>query len=392
MSFLGRALRKLKKEGLPGVWRVAKRMIMPFFSGFSLKKINKDKFNVLYVIGFGMGECKRYRVYNLIEALALYGIFAQAVYLESLPYTRLKGYDVVVFFRCKMNSKARAGLKRCRKYNISTVYDIDDLLFDETYFDKIRDDENMSDGIYKSYINEAQRYRECLKACDYSTSPTNYMCDYMQNLSGSKSFCIPNGINQKQIETAVNLSFEPSADIKIGFLSGSTTHNKDFIQVAEALVYILKKYSHVSLVIAGWLDLPECLKPFENRISRLPYMDYISLMKYTVELYTVVVPLEYEIPFCNAKSELKYFEQALVGVPVIASPTAPYKNCITDGVNGMLAKNSEQWKTALERVANDKEYRDALAENARVQIREEYYPEKIGEIVNYVYNQIKKET
>lgn len=55
-----------------------------------------------------------------------------------------------------------------------------------------------------------------------------------------------------------------------------------------------------------------------------------------------IAPLEIN-RFCEAKSELKYFEAALVRVPTVASPTQPFKNAIQHGVNGFLAGDSADW-------------------------------------------------
>ena len=38
-----------------------------------------------------------------------------------------------------------------------------------------------------------------------------------------------------------------------------------------------------------------------------------------------LAPLEPDNPFCDAKSELKYFEGALAGVCTIASPVGPFR-------------------------------------------------------------------
>ena len=50
-----------------------------------------------------------------------------------------------------------------------------------------------------------------------------------------------------------------------------------------------------------------------------------------------LVPLEVGNPFCEAKSDLKFFEAALAGACTIASPTGPFRRVIRDGENGVLA-------------------------------------------------------
>ena len=386
-SLIQRAVRKIQKDGFKSVFIIAKRSIAPFFSGMFIKK--KDG-AILYVIGCSIGESKRYRVYNLIDALTPYGLAAQVIYQESLPYLRPKGYKMVVFFRCKTSAFTLRFMKKCKRSSIPAVYDVDDLVFDYAIVDKVREEDALTDRQYRVYIKETDRYCAMIKECDYATGSTVYLCEYMQNRFGKQAFLIPNGLNQKQIDTALNLPEKESSGMQIGFLSGSNTHNKDFEQAEQALASLLAKYSELKLVIVGYLDVSARFSSFGDRVEHIPFMDYLSLMRFCSRFYAVIVPLEVDTLFCNAKSELKYFEQALIGVPVVASPTEPYKACITDGVNGLLAEGPQQWEGALERLIQDRTFRDTLAETARLHIQDRYYPDIIGETANAVYSQILK--
>ena len=387
-SIYQRAHRVLKKNGFAGLLSVGTQLIKFFFSGICLKKPKKGALNILYVIGSSSNESARYRVYNLIEALAPHGITAQATHQESLIYLRPNGYDAVVFFRCKMNATTKRFAEKCRRLAIPKIYDVDDLVFDEAIIDRLHKEGFLTDKQYQVYMNETSKYTLMLKACDYATGATVYLCDYMRALVGIDVFHIPNGLNQAQIKAAEKLPQKPSAGIKIGFLSGSNTHKRDFELAVPSLLSMMVKYPDVSLVIVGYLDIPTEFEYLGDRVVHVPYMDYIELIQYCSQIYAVIIPLEYETAFCNAKSELKYFEQALVGVPVIASPTATYKACITDGVNGLLAANAEQWEMALEQIISDRDFHDTLAKNALQQIRGSYYPEKIGEAASETYRQI----
>ena len=50
-----------------------------------------------------------------------------------------------------------------------------------------------------------------------------------------------------------------------------------------------------------------------------------------------LAPLELDNPFCQAKSEIKFTEAALVGVPTVASPTQAFVYAMRDGEDGLLA-------------------------------------------------------
>ncbi len=66
-----------------------------------------------------------------------------------------------------------------------------------------------------------------------------------------------------------------------------------------------------------------------------------------------LAPLEIGNPFCEAKSELKFFEAALVDVPTVASPTGPMLRAIRDGETSILAADELAWRAALLSLVDD---------------------------------------
>jgi glycosyltransferase involved in cell wall biosynthesis len=355
----------------------------------------RNSLHLLFIVGYVGGESKRYRVYNILEAISLYGMTGCAIPVEMLAFWNPKSYDAVIFFRCEKTLHIAEFLKKCKTAGIPTIYDVDDLVFDPDIVSQIHALQQMNPNVKEVFINRIPLQRALLDACDYATAPTQYLCDYMTSLTAKPAFLIRNSLNEHQMRIALSLSYRnASQDRLIGFLSGTKTHDKDFAQAAAALEKIMAKYPDVMLIIVGPIELPDSIKRLGNRVQKLPYMDYRDLLRACSRLYAVIVPLEYESAFCNAKSELKYFEQALVGVPVIASPTAPYRECITHGVNGLLAKDAEEWENALSQIIEDADFRDMLARNAKEHIKDIYCRTAIGAQAKAVYSQIaaKKKT
>src|SRR5262249_46403433 len=101
-----------------------------------------------------------------------------------------------------------------------------------------------------------------------------------------------------------------------------------------------------------------------------------------------LAPLEVGNAFCEAKSELKYFEAASVRVPTIASPTEPFAAAITHGVNGFLANRTEEWYHCLTRLVTDGQHRVEMGNNALSHVLATYTPIQTMHAAVAAYNQI----
>ena len=88
-----------------------------------------------------------------------------------------------------------------------------------------------------------------------------------------------------------------------------------------------------------------------------------------------IAPLEVGNVYCEAKSELKYFEAALVGVPTVASPTQPFQNAIVDGVTGFLADDPTSWQRSLEALVSDAGLRSRIGQAALHHVLHRYGPD-----------------
>ena len=84
-----------------------------------------------------------------------------------------------------------------------------------------------------------------------------------------------------------------------------------------------------------------------------------------------LMPLEDTI-FHVSKSENKWQEAALVGVPTIASYNEELAFAITDGKDGFLCKNADEWRRKLEKLVVDKQLRDSIAAQAHEKVMREY--------------------
>jgi glycosyltransferase involved in cell wall biosynthesis/2-polyprenyl-3-methyl-5-hydroxy-6-metoxy-1,4-benzoquinol methylase len=345
---------------------------------------------ISFLIGCLEGESKRYRVFNLIQALTKKGIECRTFYdINVDKLDKVLGCDLLIIFRAAMSPQLDIIMETFKQKNIPIVFDIDDLVFEPEsvrYVDGIR---GWSDEKTEEYINGVKRYRQALEKCDFATCTTEFLADRIRNI-GKQCFVVPNTINEAQYKLAASYrkTAKRNKKIKIGYLSGTNTHYKDVQEAAVPLTEILKTYSSSELHIVGPLELPQELKKFTSRIVRKPFLPHLDMLKYLAEMDINIAPLEQNNPFTAGKSELKIFEAALFQVSTVASRTDSYSKCILDGINGFLAGSKEEWFGKLSLLVQNGELRTKIGIQAKEDFTKAFYVENVIDGVIKTYENI----
>jgi glycosyltransferase involved in cell wall biosynthesis len=328
-------------------------------------------FDVIYAIGYRDGEPQRYRVYNLAEGL---GAAGYAVHV--LPFDRLG--DIVrfgwraaalVLFRAEYDRFAGIdeALTGALRAGMRVVYDIDDLVFDPTLADRIDGLRLLGPHRRRLEIAAMARRRRMIGRCDLVTASTAPLARAAAAL-GPEAAVIPNSLNQAQLSLAGELAGRkrtPREGVTIGYFSGTRTHQRDFAVCEPALLDLLERRPELRLRLVGHLDLGAHWRRFERRVERIGLLSPAELLRAIAETDINLAPLELGNPFCEAKSELKFFEAGAVGVPTVASATEVFAAAIEDGTSGLLARDDAGWRAALDLLAGSAERRTAIGEAAR---------------------------
>ena len=363
------------------------------------RQVTPRCFTVLFIIGEGMEkfESVRYRVSNIQEYMEIAGIESESIYMSQLTSKMflVKKFDLIVIFRAHMTSVLEKVIREFRLHGVPVIYDIDDYVFEPAIIDQI-------DGILgwnqiqkAKYIKGVKGYRSTLLASDYFTTTTHFLKERAEEI-GVKSFVIPNALNSYQLDTSIaeihriESKINKTKDLLIGYFSGTATHQKDFSVAVHALADVLDRYSEVRLLICGFLDLEESpeLSKFSDRIDRKPFVSWKELPNILNMVDIHLAPLQAGNPFCEAKSELKYFEAAILKKPVIASPIQSFLSTIKNGVNGFIAYNDNDWKLYLSRLIEDPVLRQRIGESAYQYVLEKYSPAAMAAQVRHVYSEI----
>ena len=274
---------------------------------------------------------------------------------------------VVVFFRAPFDPSKRIVevLEYCRINHIKTVFDVDDYVFEPSIIDQIAGVAELDPAHRAEYEWGVRAYRSLLFSCERATTTTGFLRDRMAEL-GREVHIVRNSINEAQRSLAADLLLKRQelcaldAAIRICYFSGSKTHARDFHQCQSAIQNVMRRYPQVVFRLVGMLDLDDSWIPFAERVERSGFVPALDMLRSLSECNINLAPLEEGDVFCEGKSELKFFEAALVGVPTIASRTGTFVAAIKDGATGFLASSPEQWEDKLEKLVADAELRNAM--------------------------------
>lgn len=353
----------LKNEGLTSL---AKKTVK-----FSTEKVvksikvdEKEVKDILFINGCSLPHPQRYRVTHQIEQLESYGVSCDKVDYDRLTMDYLKYYRGFVFYRCPILPIIEEFIKEAKLNNKTCFYDIDDLVYDTKYTDKIPYIDKMSKEERDLYDDGVVRMGKTLDLCEYGIASTNRLQTEMKKRLKEVFINrnVASGEMVKYSEMAIEEIEKDDSKIIIGYLSGSITHNDDFKLIMPAIVKILKEYKNVYLKIVGLLDLPNEMNEVKNKIITSPFVDYKELPRLIRSIDINLAPLESSI-FNEAKSENKWTEAALVKIPTIASNTGAFKTEIMDNKTGILC-NDNEWYEKLKLLIDNKDLRSELAENS----------------------------
>lgn len=333
---------------------------------------------VLFVAPIKEFTSMRYRVANLRAHLAIEGIGSHTMWDIDVAQ-RLEGAlksDLIVFHRTPATPELRCLAHIARARGIRLVFEIDDYLFDSSMLSLIPGLDEGSTGLADQMRTQIKGTEEMLSLCDLFLGSTQFLAQRASQL-GYPSYVIPNGLSDRQLalaQHALARRKRPRCDapVRVGYLAGTRTHRHDFAVVIPALRRLMDEFPHVVLVVRGLMDLPPELSSYRARIERRPYVSWQRLVAATAALDVTLAPLNLSNPVVEGKSALKYFESALVRVPVVASPTEEFRQAIQHGTTSFLASNDEEWYEHLRMLITDPTLRSRIGAQARAHVLATY--------------------
>jgi glycosyltransferase involved in cell wall biosynthesis len=342
------------------------------YVALSFAACTQPKGRVLYITGCPGGSYQ-YRVVNQSEALKRYGI-RSAIIPPSFPWLTflVRKYDIFILQRVIWNKHIENFLDEAKRQGKIVFFETDDLVFDPSYLPMMDYYQYMGAEEKSWYENGIGReilennfVKNVVVSTDFLASAV------VAKYPDKKVWVSYNKMGSDQVKAAEaayqkrQAVQEEHTTLRLGYFSGSRSHNKDFETIAPVIVHILEENPAARLVIVGHLELDARFAGVMQQVETINFVPLKKLPELIASVDINLAPLEVENPFCQAKSAVKYWEAGIVGVPTVTAATPDFVRCISQGKNGFVATTEADWYEALTKLLQDADLRTRIGQAAR---------------------------
>ncbi|MEM1192240.1 MAG: glycosyltransferase [Pseudomonadota bacterium] len=331
--------------------------------------------NVVIVGNHDLPQCRFYRIDQKIEHLKKAG-FNVTVYrhTETLEayHARLFETDAVIFYRVPALPPLIDAINAANILGIPTFYDMDDLLFDEDLFPPPLETYagQISPDAHAAMSADVPLVRHAMALCRFGIASTTSLAREMEKVVHSgKVFIHKNAFGSLHERMAMTPTERSKHDqITLFYGSGTKAHKDDFHEIIEPVFTRLHQHygDKIRFLVLGHITMtPALLALGDNLQLQEPLWDtedYWTLLRDEADINLSVLS---STRVTDAKSEIKWLEAAMFGIPSVVSRTATHAEIIEDGETGFLCEKSDEFFEAIRQLIDSKKRRQAVGTAAR---------------------------
>ncbi|MBD9511393.1 glycosyltransferase [Ensifer sp. ENS10] len=316
-------------------------------------------------------QCTHYRIEQRVEQIEACGL--KCVILRHTEPEKiaasLLGARAVVFYRVAAFPAVIKAIRLSQALGVRTFYEIDDLLFDSSYYPDSLDSYGgqITWEEYCGLRHGVPLFRFALELCSEGIASTRALAHAMQEATQKACHVVRNGLdsrNQAFIEEASSRHLSRKR-IKIFYGSGTKAHTGDFAdQVGVALKTLMETHSNVDLVLVGFVELPQDLACFSDRIMHLGFVNSTDVYWSILSECDINLAVLSKTKAADCKSEIKWLEAAMLKIPSVVSDVCAYREELQPGKDVLIASSLHDWLAQLERLISDTSQRLRIGENA----------------------------
>jgi hypothetical protein len=354
-----------------------------------LRRHSGEQHRVLVMGNRDLPQVFRYRQNKLVSDLITIG--GDQIAVESLDRwedinaptlpSKLLGLDLLVMCRLPATPTTLGFVLAARHQGIPVWMDIDDPIFDHTIFPPPHDTYagTITTDQHASMLADTANFLGLLCLADgviTTTEPLRAGVLRCTELQPEHVRIHPNLMLPELLQEAKkNVPIRFNSRLRIVYGSGTKAHKREFFAVVlPALKRVLASHPRLEVEVIG--SFTSSGTPSEQSIDRLIWSEPMGYGEYLRRLHAAdisMAPLEIN-GATDAKSELKWFEGAMLDCAMVVSPTAAHRLLLTDEKDVLFATDEDDWARQLGRLVKDEELRIHLASEAKALALEHFHP------------------
>ncbi len=343
---------------------------------------------ILIVAELSIPQCAKYRVWQRQELFESLGWRCRVLSWRELGdvTTALQLCTEVIFYRVPGEPPVLALLEEARRLGLDPWWEVDDLIFDEPLYRLNSNLATLDRPLRRQVLAGVRLYRRAMLACRRTIASTERLAEAMRDAGIAETLVIENALDSETLQAAAALRAErdrrpddPDRAVTIVYGSGTKTHDADFAVAGPAILALLRRHPGLRLRIVGDLTLPDGFDAVQSQVDEIAGTDYRAYLGLLAGADIAIAPLE-DTVFNDAKSNIKFQEAAILGVPSVCSPRQTFRDVVAANENGLLAATASEWEEALERLVLDPSLRRRLGQRALEDVLERYAPERIARL------------
>ncbi|MGY6552419.1 MAG: glycosyltransferase family 4 protein [Erythrobacter sp.] len=204
---------------------------------------------------------------------------------------------------------------------------------------------------------------ELMKSASLVTAGNQYLADRAERAGATRVEIVPTVVDL----SAYSMRSDPQTDaaVKIGWIGTPSTWNAYVLPMLRLLTGVAKSAGARISVVGGGGNVP-----VDPIIDNLPWAEATEVEQ--IQLMDIgIMPLT-DTPWARGKCGYKLIQYMACGLPVVASPVGVNADIVDHGVNGFLASNDEEWRSALNTLLADPDLRRRMGAAGRKKVEEQY--------------------
>lgn len=339
--------------------------------------LDRRPLRVGFLADLFLPQCKLYRVDQKLEQMKAAGLDVELFDFRKdsrAAFEQAGLFDVWMIYRAPAFFDVLKVIRAANDLGRPTIYEIDDLLIDPKHFPEPLSayDKSLSKEEYAGLQLATSYNGGVARLCKYGLASTPSLAQELARyVQTGHVITHRNALSQPHFEAMAVAARQPARrtaheTVRIFYGSGTKAH-KDFLQDTffAAMEDVMEARTNVEFMALGHVDAPALKQRFGGRFLQEP--PEWDIGKYWAKLAAadINVAVLKKSLLTDCKSEIKWLEAAMLGIPSVVSATSTMEEVIEDGETGLLAKSREDWTRQLLALVDDADTRLRIGKQAR---------------------------